>query len=377
MWPIVAFVRIGSPKFATMARRYLVIWSGLAALVFILAGCRKDPAFPHADSPFRPTPLTLDIPAWAIDSIHPLNLPADNPLTAEGVALGRKLFYERALSNDHTMSCATCHVQAHAFSDPQRFSVGTDGSIGRRNSMPVQNLAWDHVFFWDARAVSLEDQAFRPVRDHTEMRNTWPVVVDRLQAHSEYPVLFERAFGTSRIDSVLVVRAIAQFERTLLSFNSPYDRYAQHGDLDALSEQQQRGMALFFGEAHCNDCHLGPRFNDHNVQNIGLGRHDQDVGLMEVTGNEADRGRFKNIGLRNVAVSAPYMHDGRFATLEEVVHFYAQEVDLATPNLDTHMFGWTLGMVDLDAQEQADLVAFLHALTDESFLTNPAFSDPN
>lgn len=360
-----------------MRDRQIVL--GLALVwVLVLAACRKDPALIHeTDMVNGPTPLTLDIPAWAEDGVHYLNLPLDNPLTVEGVALGRKLFYEKALSNDFTMACATCHKQEHAFSDPRQFSIGTDGSVGRRNSMPIQNLAWDHGFFWDTRATSLEDQAFRPVRDHAEMRNTWTVVEQRLRDHAEYPSLFEKAFGSPHIDSLRVVQAIAQFERTLLTFNSPYDRFVQHGDMTALTEQQQRGMALFFGDAHCNDCHFGPRFNDHGVQNIGLGHLNGDLGLMEVTGNEADRGRFKNIGLRNIAVSAPYMHDGRHATLEEVVQFYADEVVLTTPNLDEHMFGWTLGMVDLDEQEQADLVAFLHALTDEEFLTDPAFGEPD
>ncbi|MBL7954823.1 MAG: cytochrome-c peroxidase [Flavobacteriales bacterium] len=351
----------------------------LAAGLVFTASCRKDPSI-LLDEPegFRaPTPFVLDYPVWANDTLYPINLPADAPLTVEGVALGRKLFYEKALSDNYSISCASCHQQQHAFSDPRRFSIGTDGSVGRRNSMPIQNLAWDHGFFWDTRASSLEEQAFGPVRDHGEMRNSWPVVVERLQAHADYPLLFKKAFGTDVIDSNLVVKAIAQFERTLLSYNSPYDRFVHLGDHSALSEQQQRGMALFFGEAHCNDCHTGPRFNDHNVQNIGLGDLNGDDGLFEVTGNEADRGRFKNIGIRNVSVSAPYMHDGRFATLEEVLDFYARDVDLSTPNLDPHMFAWTLGSVDLDHQERADIVAFLHALTDEDFLTNPAFSDPN
>lgn len=362
-----------------MSKREPGLLSGLAILVLVLASCRKDPAY-LLDGPIgdhAPTPFVLDLPAWAYDTLHPINLPSDAPLTVEAVELGRKLFYEKALSDNYTMSCGSCHQQQHAFSDPRRFSIGTDGSVGRRNSMPIQNLAWDHGFFWDTRASSLEEQAFGPVRDHAEMRNSWPVVEERLQAHPEYPVLFKKAFGTDVIDSNLVVRAIAQFERTLVSYNSPYDRFVHLGDANALNEQQQRGMALFFGEAHCNDCHTGPRFNDHNVQNIGLGDLNGDDGLMEVTGNVADRGRFKNIGIRNVAVSAPYMHDGRFATLEEVLDFYARDVDLSTPNLDPHMFAWAFGFIDLDHQERADIVAFLHALTDEEFLTDPAFSDPN
>lgn len=345
----------------------------IAALGTVLVACRKDPEMPTTSGT---TPLALEVPPWAYDEFYPLNLPADNPLTVQGVALGRKLFYEEALSNDYSMSCASCHRQEHAFSDPRQFSVGTDGSLGRRNSMTIQNLVWDHVFFWDTRAPSLEAQAFGPVRDQAEMRNTWPTVEARLQAHPEYPALFEHVFGSPGIDSLRVVKAIAQFERTLLSFNSAYDRFVYQGDTSAMTEQQQRGMTLFFGEAHCGDCHTAPRFNDHNIQNVGL-PNDADLGLMGVTGNEADRGRFKNVGIRNIAVSAPYMHDGRFATLEEVIDFYARDVDLTTPNLDGHMLPWVMGEVDLDHDERADLVAFLHALTDQEFLTNPAFSDPD
>lgn len=359
-----------------MLRHTIGVLAGLAVLMTWLSACRKDPQWEKDELDPPATPYMLDLPAWANDEFYPIHLPQSNPLTVEGVALGRKLFYEEALSNDYSMSCASCHQQAHAFSDPRRFSVGTDGSIGRRNSMPIQNLAWDHGFFWDMRATSLEEQAFGPVRHHAEMRNSWPVVVERLNGHPEYPRLFKRAFGTEVIDSMLVVKAIAQFERTLVSYRSPYDRFVHQGDSTALSEQQQRGMALFFGDAHCNDCHTGPRFNDHNVQNIGLGDLNGDGGLMEVTGNPLDLGRFKNIGIRNVAVSGPYMHDGRFATLEEVMEFYARNVDLTTPNLDEHMFAWVFGWIDLDQQEREDIIAFLHALTDEGFLTDPAFSDP-
>lgn len=343
----------------------------------LLHACRKDPAFVVDDVAGGPTPLSLPIPDWAFNAAHPTLLPADNPMTVEGVSLGRKLFYEKALSNDYSLSCASCHRQENAFSDPRRFSIGTDGSVGRRNAMSIQNMVWDHFFFWDTRAPTLEAQALMPVTDHAEMRNTWPVVEERLRNHSDYPALFEKAFGTPHVDSMRIVMAIAQFERTLLSFNSPYDRFVFGGDATAMTEQQQRGMDLFMGEAHCNECHMAPRFNDHGVQNVGMDRNDPDLGLMEVTGNEADRHRFKNVTLRNIAVTAPYMHDGRFSTLEEVMDFYADDVDVSTPNLDAHMFGWSLGMVDLDAQERADLVAFMHALTDEQFLTDPAHSDPH
>ncbi|MBK8499503.1 MAG: c-type cytochrome [Flavobacteriales bacterium] len=353
---------------------------GILAIVLFAIGalaCRKDEVILQEAASSGPTPLQLNVPAWAMAQIHPIYLPADNPLTVEGVALGRKLFYEEALSDDYTMSCASCHQQAHAFSDPRRFSPGTDGSLGRRNSMPVQNMLWDHFFFWDGRVGTLEEQAFKPVTNPVEMRNSWPVVEQRLRLLPDYPELFRRAFGTSAIDSVRIVRAIAQFERTLLSFESRFDRFYFGGDSSALDAQEKRGRNLFFNEAQCSQCHMLPNFQDHAFRNIGLAASPLDAGRAEVTGLSADREKFKVNSLRNIELTAPYMHDGRFATLEDVVRFYADSVVLSTPNLDNHMGAWTSGAMDLDEQERADLVAFLLTLTDPSFVTNPAFSDPD
>lgn len=344
----------------------------LALLVF--ASCRKDPGTEQATGP---TPLELAIPSFVTDSGIYMHYSVGNPLTVEGVALGRLLFYEKALSDNYTMSCASCHLQANAFSDPRQFSIGTDGSVGHRQAMAVVNLAFDHVMFWDARAEGLEDQAARPVIDVVEMRNTWPVVVQRLQALPHYPPLFEKAFGTMVIDSASVVRAIAQFERTLLSFNSRWDRYTYHGEATALSEQELRGQELFFRGAHCVDCHRAPLFADHGLRNNGLDLLYADPGYGGLTGVPADNGKFKVPTLRNISVTAPYMHDGRFSTLEEVVDFYAEDVQIGSPNLDNHMLPWVAGDIQLDAQDRADLVAFLRSLTDEGFLTDPAFSDPH
>lgn len=352
----------------------------LLAGVLVLNACRRDPDVAEPEEPGTqqgPTPLTLNVPEWALDTIHPLNLPWDNPLTVEGVALGRMLFYEKAMSDDNTMSCATCHRQEHAFTDPRTFSIGTNGAVGRRNAMPVMNLAADHFFFWDARALSLELQAFKPVTDMNEMRNTWPQVVERLSNDPQYPPLFEKAFGSPVIDSLHVVYAIAQFERTLLSFNSRFDDYQYRGQTNALTEQEQRGLALFTGEAHCNDCHMMPLMQDHSMRNNGLGMDVNDLGMFEVSGVESHRWRFKTPSLRNVEVTAPYMHNGRFATLEEVVDFYAENVHTEMPTLDEHMLPWVWGQIDLTADERSDLVAFLKSLTDEQFLTDPAFSDPH
>ncbi|MFN3876677.1 MAG: cytochrome c peroxidase, partial [Flavobacteriales bacterium] len=240
----------------------------LLAITALLAACRRDPAL-TGQGPSA-TPLALPIPPWALNQPHPLNLPAGNPLTVEGVELGRRLFHEKALSANYSISCASCHRQEHAFSDPRRFSLGADGTPGARQSMPIQNMLWDHAFFWDGRAASLEEQALAPVVSHAEMQNTWPVAVERLKRLPHYPGLFHRAFGTPGIDSMRVVMAIAQFERTLLSFDSPFDRYYYGGDPGALSDAQVRGMDLFFGEARCGDCHMLPLFQDHDFRNIGL-----------------------------------------------------------------------------------------------------------
>lgn len=340
-----------------------------------LGACRKDE--PLGQEPYLPTQLELAIPQYLIDSGYVPHVEPGNPLTVEGVALGRLLFYEKALSDDYSMSCGSCHLQANAFSDPRRFSIGTDGSVGRRQAMAVVNLAFDHFLFWDGRAHSLEHQASLPVIDQAEMRNTWPVVVARLRALEQYPPLFERAFGTPGIDSVRTVRAIAQFERTMLSFDTPWDRYTYGGETTALNEQQLRGMDIFLRGGHCADCHRAPLFADHSMRNNGLDLIYADGGHGEITGDPNHNGIFKVPTLRNIAATAPYMHDGRFDTLEEVVDFYADDVQTGSPNLDNHMLPWETGEVQLDAQDRSDLVAFLNALTDEDFLADPAFSDPH
>lgn len=338
------------------------------------ACAKEDPEVPAGSGA---TPVSAaGIPLWASDSLGPFVPHFSNPSTAAGIALGRRLFYEKALSNDHSMSCGTCHLQANAFTDPRPFSIGTDGSAGTRNAMAIINAGWDHRFFWDGRAGGLENQAHDPVVNPIEMANTWPVVMERLQNSTDYPPLFQQVFGTDVIDSVLVTRAIAQFERTLVSFRSRYDRYLWEGETDLLNEQELRGLALFTGDAHCGDCHGGILLSDHALRNNGLDANIVDGGLGDLTHNPQDLGRFKVPTLRNIAVTAPYMHDSRFATLEEVVAFYAHDVQLTSPNLDGHMAPWGSGFVNLTPQDEADLVAFLHTLTDSTFLTWPGFAEP-
>jgi cytochrome c peroxidase len=303
-------------------------------------------------------------------------VPADNPLTQEGIVLGRMLFYEKMLSNDMTMNCASCHKQENAFDDPRPFSEGTNGAFGDRNAMAIINAGWDTHFFWDGRRNSLEGQAHDPVTNPIEMANTWTEVALRLQQSSTYPDLFFKAFGTRTIDSTLVTKAIGQFERTMVSFNSRFDKYFYSGDSVALTQQEKRGLTLFTGKAMCNMCHLtNTLFTDRDIRNNGLDVNPLDAGLMKFTGNASDRGKFKVPTLRNIEVTAPYMHDSRFATLEEVVDFYSSGVKQNSPNIDEHMPDFGPGL-NLSTQEKGDLVAFLKALTDQEFLTREDLSDP-
>ena len=350
-----------------------------AIFILLIASCDKDDVIPAepADEVADPTQTSVIVPEWISTSIiGDMPHPDNNRLTNEGIALGRELFYEKQLSGDNSMSCASCHFQEFNFSDSAMFSVGITGAIGDRQAMSISNLAWDKLFFWDGRAVSLEDQAFGPVVNPVELNDTWPNVVSKLQANPKYPILFEKAFGTQIIDSNLVTYAIAQFERTMVSFNSDFDKYFYEGDVNALNSSEQNGFNLFFGEAECIHCHSGPLLNDPTFRNNGLDEVFTDLGLGKVTGLDTDNGKFKVTTLRNIAESGPYMHDGRFATLEEVIVHYNSGVKENSPNIDPEMEHF-IGGLNLTETEIADLVAFLQTFTDESYLNNPDFSNPN
>ena len=224
------------------------------------------------------------------------------------------------LSVDSTISCASCHLPADAFSDPRPFSQGV-GGVTSRNSMPLFNLLWSSSFFWDGRAASLEDQALEPVQSPVEMGEDWDRVVAKLERHAEYPALFASAFGDVPIDQQRVVQAIAQFERTLIAADSKYDRWL--AGQAAFTPEEERGFFLFHTEAgDCFHCHVAPLFTDNELHNNGLDLDPPDEGLAALTGKRLDRGKFKTPTLRNVEYTAPYMHDGRFQTLEEVVEHY-------------------------------------------------------
>lgn len=348
--------------------------AGLLMLV-IMYSCKKEKSS-GPEPVYSPTAASIEVPSYVKNYIGDMVHPADNPLTNEGIALGRMLFYEKMLSDNMTISCASCHKQENAFDDPRPFSEGTNGKFGDRNAMAIVNAGWDAHFFWDGRRSSLEDQAHDPVTNPIEMANSWPEVVRRLQNSSKYPDLFFKAFGTTTIDSNMVTKAIAQFERTLISFNSRFDKYYYQGDSSALTTQEKKGLLLFTGKAMCNNCHLvNTLFTDRDIRNNGMDEDPKDGGRMKFTGKATDRGRFKVPTLRNIAVTAPYMHDSRFSTLDDVVNFYSSQVKQNSPNIDEHMPDFGSG-INLSVQEKADLVAFLRSLTDQEFLTNPAFGKP-
>ena len=343
--------------------RLLVLGSAVA-----IAGCGGDEGTaPTSDFP-PPDPLVLD-PVGLL----PFPEFPDNPLTVQGVALGRRLFHDPILSADRQMSCATCHVQAQNFSDPRRFSVGVGGQEGTRNAPTIVNAAWLPNTFWDGREPDLENQARRPVPNEIEMNLPWEVAIERIASDPEYPEQFGRAFGTIEVTEDRVVKAIAQFQRTFLSNGSRYDRKLR-GEI-SLTPAEARGEALFFSETgECFHCHGSILFTAGKFHDIGLDLVPTDPGRYEVTGDEADRGKFRAPSLRNVEVSAPYMHDGRFATLEDVLDHYAGNVN-QSPNLDP-LLNLNPGGLVLTEQDKADLIAFLKSLTDPEFLQNPDFGPP-
>ena len=333
-------------------------------------------------SNYAPTPVNLEIPPLFNTLLLPPLIPIDNPQTLEGIALGRKLFYEPLLSNDGTQACANCHLAENSFTDPNRFSTGINGDIGTRNTMPIVNLAWNfqNNFLWDGSASSLEDQANDPIENPIEMNNNWPNVVATLQATDIYPELFEQAFGASTITKEVVTKAIAQFERTLISGNSRFDQYLL-GDNNAVSVQEINGFNVFMDENrgdcfHCHGNEFNPLWTNNAFHNNGLDASFEDLGLGGFTGDPLDYGKFKSPTLRNLAYTAPYMHDGRFATLDEVINHYSEGL-VYSNTIDPLMKNIAEGGAQLTDSDKADLKAFLLSLSEPEFTTNPAFLNPN
>jgi cytochrome c peroxidase len=294
--------------------------------------------------------------------LMPIIWPADNPYTPEKVELGRLLYFDPRLSADGSVSCASCHSPKFAFTDGAAVSTGIKGQKGGRSAPTVINRAYSLAQFWDGRAATLEEQAKGPMANPIEMASTHDAVVDTVKKIAGYRVLFAKAFGTEDITIDHVAKAIATFERTILSGNSAYDRY-KAGQKTALTLSQVRGLQLFTGKARCDECHEGINFSSNAYANLGIGsdKPEPDVGRFAVTKNPKDWGTFKTPTLREIANTGPYMHDGSLKTLEEVVDTY-DKGGVPNQNLDSR-----IKALHLTDQDKKDLVAFLRSLSGEGW----------
>jgi len=318
-------------------------------------------------------------------SVNPIlaedNMPASNITTDAGATLGRVLFYDKRLSTNQSISCASCHQQAHGFADPRQFSVGYNGSIGTRHAMGLSNARWyqRQSFFWDERAATLEDQPLQPIQNPIEMGMTLDALTSRIAAEPFYTNLFTAAFGSPDITTNRIADALAQFVRSIVSTQSKYD-IGVTNNFTNFTAQEYLGYQIFFGQvgnATCSVCHSTDNFVPTTINNNGLEFPFVDLGVGGVTGIPQQNGLFKVPSLRNVELTAPYMHDGRFTNLDEVVAFYSTGV-VNNPNLSPPLRapGGGVLRLNLTTNQQAALVAFLKTLTDTNLVSNPALSDP-
>lgn len=351
---------------------------GLIACFFLF--CSLSQIFPDG----KPQPYILKYPS---NFGGRFVIPENNPTTKEGVCLGRMLFYEKKLSAGNKISCENCHMQKLAFTDGKALSIGADNSLTTRSSMSLSNLLWVRNFFWDGRSSSLEAQAIFPLTNQHEMGQTLGETVSKLRKTRLYPPLFKAAFGSDIITEDLVLKALSQFERTLISSDSMYDKYLAGTYQPSLEEQ--RGMALFQNApvpeknirgANCEHCHGGPKTFKELFHNNGLDSIASDIGREKFTGQAADKGRFRVPTLRNIMLTAPYMHDGRFSTIEQVLDHYNEHIR-QSPTLSSFLIdvsnekgGKTLS---LTTSEKTDIIAFLSMLTDSAFISYPEFSNPH
>lgn len=285
--------------------------------------------------------------------LKPLSIPADNPMTAEKVALGKQLYFDPRLSCDETVSCASCHDPKKGWSNGDQFATGVRSQIGGRSSPTIINAAYSELQFWDGRAHLLEGQALGPIQNPIEMDHKLEECVLKLNKIEGYKTQFRKVFN-SDVTPENIAKAIAAFERTVLSGNAPYDRF-KSGEKAALSDAAQRGMKVFFGKGHCSACHASPNFSDQGFHNLGVGFNNPkpDLGRYEVTKVVGDKGAFKTPTLREIARTGPYMHDGSLKTLEDVVDYY-DKGGISNPQLDEEIFP-----LKLTAEEKADLIKFL------------------
>lgn len=348
-------------------------------------------------SPFNYANLSLPAHYRGDEGEELDNTPGSNPITDMGATLGRVLFYDVNLSANNTISCASCHKQSAGFSDPVRFSKGLNGELTRRNSMTLINSRFyaSGKFFWDERAGSLEEQSLMPIEDHIEMGMKLADLEPKLQQLDYYPILFEKAFGSQHVTADRIAKALSQYIRSIVSYNSKFDEgLIQAGNpevseempyLPNFTDKENLGLDIFMkgrNGATCQYCHMTPMSVMPEARNNGLAKQYADQGKAEATGNPAHNALFKAPSLRNIAQTGPYMHDGRFETLMDVVDHYSDNVQ-QHPNLHFRLStvddgppGGTPMKLNLSQNEKEALVAFLHTLTDESITRDEKYSDP-
>ena len=366
-----------------MKKTFIII----AFILFIIACGDDKPDVPTVNTEdlsaitYAPQTVTLKKP----QGFPQMDIPAENPLTTEGVELGRRLFYDPILSRDSAMSCSTCHLPSGSFTDNKALSEGVDGIKGVRSAMSLENIGFvTGGLFWDGRVKTLEEQALLPVEDPVEMHHIWEKVEEKLRGHSDYPSRFRKAFGIktkSEINKTLVVRALAQFERTLISGNSKVDKILRRETV--FTDEEFEGFLLFVNDdpkkdAQCGHCHVPPFYGSNEFLNNGLDsvktlNDFKDKGFGKVTGKLFDNGKFRTPTLRNIEFSAPYMHDGRFKTLEEVMNHYASGGHLAD---NISPFIPQIKEIKMTQKQKNEIIAFLKTLSDTTFLSNPAFQNP-
>lgn len=379
-----------------MRIRRNVIYLGMAVLssIILVVSCKKEKI--NVENEILGVELNIsnvplnysnpNLPAFFSDHFVQImdNTPANNTITDWGATLGRVLFYDKQLSINNTISCASCHSQKFGFSDTSTLSTGFDNGKTGRHSMALVNARYyaEKRFFWDERAETLEDQVLMPIQDPVEMGMHLDTLVNRLRSKDHYILLFNKAFGDNKINQERISRSLAQFVRSIVSYTSPFDvGRAQVSDVKDpfpnFSQAENRGKNIFFGrpKLNCAGCHTSDVFVGDVARNNGLVTND--LGVGGANGNNLMYYTFKTPSLKNIAIRPPYMHDGRFSTLEEVIEHYSSEIE-NVPNLDPHLRGPNGEVVQFQFTEgqKSDLLAFLKTLTDIEILSDTKFSDP-
>lgn len=333
----------------------------ISIITLLLSSCNFDETPPL----MVVTPYEFDLP----EGFPIPNIPTEKRLSQERIALGKKLFYDKRLSRDNTISCASCHLQKEGFADHNPVSIGIEGRVGFRNSPTLINVAYHPYFFKEGGNTSLESQAFGPIEDHREMDFSTAGIIEKLKNDHEVQEMSYTAFGRI-FDNFVIVNALGAFQRTIISANSRYDDFFYKNDENALTDSEKRGLALFKSDkTNCQKCHGGFDFSEYAIINNGTYEHYLDKGLARITQDSADVGKFKVPTLRNVELTYPYMHNGAYSTLESVIEHYNRG-GFGHPNQSEF-----IQPLNLTEEEKTDLIAFLKSLTDWELVNNPAFEE--